>query len=308
MLEPATIEEGAFSLETYNSNSDDEVLMDTTQNDTDPAMTLLALRKSYKKTKANLARTISHLGFMRTCTDLHQVPKGLRVTTKCHALLKDMSNVEARFTGTSRDAEKQFLDHLTHHYKEVERALKQESLHIEQSMEQTLARVQNREIIQEHDRMMAQTNQNIEKLETKLEETKAKKQRAIQNPPLQRRRDNNNRPRRQGNRLPKTGKKAKGAKNPPPPTQQPTQHKEGPKDHAPQETPMFSAGQMAQLARMFGANNAIPIQQGPPQPLFPPNATPWPPSHQQPQLTGLTGIATMGQPSTLAHGRLQGFC
>jgi hypothetical protein len=98
LLKPANRQEGAFSLE---PDSDDDILMDTSGNDpsgNNQTKTLLALRKSYK---ANLAWTISHLESMKTCTDIRQIPKGQRVTTKCHTLLKDMSNVETRFTDMS---------------------------------------------------------------------------------------------------------------------------------------------------------------------------------------------------------------
>jgi uncharacterized coiled-coil protein SlyX len=296
MLEPATRPEGPLAQE-----EDDDILMDTSP--ADPTKKLLMLRKAYKKTKANLARTISHLGFLQACTELRQVPRGLQVGTKCHALLKDLTNVDRQFNDTSRDAERQYIHHLTQHYRDIEKSLRRDARHIEDSIAEAVSILGDSEALTEHERVMARTRENIERLESKLEETKAKKQRAIEHPQPRRKETAKG---RKGMKLPKNNKKPKGAPNPPPPDKQNARPEKQPADHTREQPTLFSAAQLAQIAQMLGTNPAGQLQQAP-QPLFPHTATTWPPGHQPPTLIGQGGLSMLGQPSTLAQYRPQDF-
>ena len=131
----------------------------------EPAKKLLALRQALKRVLSNRARAQSHLQFTAACLQSGKTPRGLTIKTRCQALLKETTNVEERFERTTATAQKDYVDSLQDHYTTTVEALNKQQVEIEQSMEETLATITERHVIEHHKDLLIKTMANCSKLE-----------------------------------------------------------------------------------------------------------------------------------------------
>ena len=162
---------------------EDEALLLQPPHGPEPAKKLLALRQTLKRVLSNRARAQSHLQFTAACLQSGKTPRGLTIKTKCQALLKEATNVEARFERTTATAEKDYVDSLHTHYTTIVESLNQQEAEIQQSMEETLATITERHVVEEHKDLLIKTMANCSKLEDKLEQQKKTKRDALEAPP-----------------------------------------------------------------------------------------------------------------------------
>ena len=188
--------------------SDEELLGGGVPQPAESDRDLLALRKGFKRSASNLARSRSHLGFIQECVSRKLTPKGLKIGTQCHALLADMTDVKLRFDQTKNTAETDFADHLVRHYMELVKTFEKEVAQIETEMTVLLQAIKDGPTIDHHKEIMDKMTANLRKHEVLLEESKKKKLSALsapgpsrtrkrQPPPYQNNKRNGN---KQGNR------------------------------------------------------------------------------------------------------------
>jgi hypothetical protein len=135
---------------------------------------LLTVRRDFKKFSTNLERVNSHLQFIRDCEDKCLTPKGLRIPIKCNAFMAERTEVKRRFTDTIYSAEHQFVSSLKAHYVTCRDGLK-ESLETLQEIENSIVPSADPAAVEEHQRLMTRTRENLRKTGERLEEKKTRK-------------------------------------------------------------------------------------------------------------------------------------
>ena len=161
--------------------------MDTNQTEeelTETGRMLLTIRQKYKKVASNLVRARSHLDFISSCREKGLIPTGLRIRTRCNALLSSYSNVETRFKETCSKAEGEFMDALSDHYLKLEDELTEELEAVKEIMKSEASKIveTEEETITTHERMLEKTTDNVEALATKLKDSKVRKLKSLTNP------------------------------------------------------------------------------------------------------------------------------
>lgn len=294
----------------------ENVLLGVPSSEGDQKKTLLSLRQTYKKTRCNLARTRSHLKFIKDCNRQGKIPKGLKVTNKCHAILKNETDVEIQFITAATQAECCFSQALLSHYVQIERKLDRDLRSTEQTMTSVIQTPGDPEALEEHAEMLAKTIINIEKYEQELDRKKTAKSEKLAQPTT---RQKGNNPKK----VPQNRAKGKGEFKRNNVFNSPTAHPPGPSkvtktrpNPPPQATPeetqtpppnMLSPAQMEQVKSIFSGllygQAAPPGIAGPsrPPPPQPPQAYDYCTGNQQPPpLFGYPGRPSTQQLPPLA--------
>ena len=134
---------------------------------TQQELSLLGLRQLYKRTKSNLAKLKSHLAFLQECKKRGTIPKGLRISVDCNALMPELTNIKEQFYQT-KNSETKFADVLLEHYQIIQSMLEEELTAITATMAQKVsaAREEERKL---HEELLDKTEENIVKHTERLE-------------------------------------------------------------------------------------------------------------------------------------------
>ena len=176
-----------LSTPTDNGDNQMETEVETPANTTKTPDKLLSLRKDYKKTSVSLIRAKAHLGFLSSCKDKQQTPKGLKTNVQCSAFLADLTDVQRRFSDTSKHAEEDYVSHLTQHYQIVSNQLQEKRTLLLGTME-SLQTQGNQKEREEHLTMLKKTDENLQKLSKEVDQKKKRKLENFSRPPPKKKR------------------------------------------------------------------------------------------------------------------------
>ena len=102
------------------------------------------------------------------------VPKGLKTNVQCYALLKEETEVQRHFADISSRAEGGYVNALVQHYHELVRKLRAQKSSVEERMTTAVAAA-NPTVVEEHNRLLRKTLENIEIIKEKLRTRKESK-------------------------------------------------------------------------------------------------------------------------------------